>query len=102
MACVPQTWDWYNALPLLTVAATYREAYLLSIVSTIGGFIAASLAMSIHSQDELPRLGGATMVVFAYLPAVIAVVRRPAESEMPWWLAYLRRRAGRTPTRSTI
>jgi hypothetical protein len=93
MACMPQTWDWYNALPLLTVAATYREAYLLSLVSTIGGFIAAYLAMTIHSQNELLRLGGATMVVFAYLPAVVAVLRQRTETEMPWWLSYLRRRS---------
>ena len=102
MACVPQSWDWYNVLPLLTVAATYREAYLLSLVSTIGGFIAASLAMSIHSHGELFRLGGATMVVFAYLPAVIAVLRQPTETEMPWWLAHLRSRSRPFPARSII
>ncbi|MDP9178906.1 MAG: hypothetical protein M3O61_14575, partial [Gemmatimonadota bacterium] len=92
MACTPQTWDWYNALPLLTVAATYRQAYVLSLVSTAGGFIAVYLAMQIHSQDQLLRLGGATMVVFAYLPAVVAVLRQPTETEMPWWLSYFRRR----------
>lgn len=93
MACVPQTWDWYNVLPLLTVAATYREAYVLSLVSTIGGFIAVYLAMQIQSQDELLRLGGATAVVFAYLPAVIAVLRQSTETEMPSWLSHLRRRS---------
>lgn len=90
MACLPQTWDWYNVLPLLTVAATYREAYVLSLVSTVGGFIAVYLAMQIHSQEELLRLGGATMVVFAYLPAVAAVLRRTSETETPWWLSLAR------------
>lgn len=93
MACMPQTWDWYNVLPLLTVAATYREAYVLSLVSTVGGFIAVYLALTIHSQNELLRLGGATMVVFAYLPAVVAVLRQQTETEMPWWLSYFRRRS---------
>jgi len=102
MACVPQTWDWYNALPLLTVAATYRAAYLLSIISTIGGFIAASLAMIIHSHNDLFRLGGATMVVFGYLPAVVAVLRQTTESVPPWWLAYLQSRWRTSPTPSII
>ncbi|MEO7503472.1 MAG: hypothetical protein ABIW94_12610 [Gemmatimonadaceae bacterium] len=102
MACMPQTWDWYNVLPLLTVAATYREAYVLSLVSTVGGFIAVYLAMHIHSQNELLRVGGATMVVFAYLPAVVAVLRQPTETEMPWWLSYFKNQSKQWLTRSII
>jgi hypothetical protein len=75
MALMPQTWGWYNVLLLLVVADTYREACILSLVSSAGAWIAMVLIgnSTLASYPEW----GAMMVAFAYLPAVIAVLRRP-------------------------
>jgi hypothetical protein len=83
MACMPQTWAWYNLLPLLVVAATYREAALLSLVSSLGAMVAVLLV-----GDPAPENysgWGIAMVVFAYLPAVIVILRRPnVRAHAPW------------------
>lgn len=76
LACVPQTGSWYEALPLLLVAQTRRESQILSLVSSIG-FL--SIRFLIHGQPEpqFNREVSALMVAFAYLPAMIVVLRRP-------------------------
>jgi hypothetical protein len=75
MALMPQTWGWYNVLLLLVVADTYREACILSLVSSAGAWIAVILIDG--SAPATYPDWGAMMVAFAYLPAVIAVLRRP-------------------------
>jgi hypothetical protein len=76
LACVPQTGSWYEALPLLLVAQTRRESQILSLVSSLG-FL--SIRFLIHGQPEAQfnREVSALMVAFAYLPAMIVVLRRP-------------------------
>jgi hypothetical protein len=84
LACVPQTWGWYNLLPLLAVAATYREAAILSLVSSIG-----AIATVYFVGDPTPEkyyAWGSSAVAFAYLPATIAILRRPNVRERPPWM----------------
>lgn len=76
MALVPQSWAWYNVLTLLAIPATYREACVLSVVSSIGAIGAAYFAAG-KSPSEFDAIWGAAMVAFAYLPATIVVLRRP-------------------------
>jgi hypothetical protein len=84
LACVPQTWGWYNVLPLLAVAATYREATILSLMSSIGAI--ATVYFVGDPTPEKYSAWGASAVAFAYLPAAIAVLRRPNINERPPWL----------------
>jgi hypothetical protein len=84
LACVPQTWGWYNLLPLLAVAATYRDAAILSLVSSLG-----AIATAYFVGDPSPEkyyAWGSSAVAFAYLPATIAILRRPNVRERPPWM----------------
>ena len=76
MALVPQSWAWYNVLTLLAIPATYREACVLSVVSSVGAIAAAYFAVG-KSPAEFDAVWGGAMVAFAYLPATITVLRRP-------------------------
>lgn len=75
-AVMPQSWAWYNVLVLLAIPATYREACVLSLVSSFGALIVGLTARSWLSPES-DWIWGAAMVAFAYLPATIAVLRRP-------------------------
>ena len=75
MALMPQTWGWYNVLVLLVIARTYREACVLSLVSSLG-MLGSLIYISDFRPPTYPRWGAA-MIAFAYLPSVIAVLRRP-------------------------
>jgi hypothetical protein len=84
MACMPQSWAWYNALTLLAIPLTYREACVLSLVSSGGALVAAYLLRDLSPPASYPPWGAA-MVAFAYLPATIAILRRPnVHSAAPW------------------
>lgn len=97
LACVPQTGSWYEALPLLLVAATRRESQILSLVSSLGFLL---IPFMIHGQPEAQfnREVSALMVAFAYLPATIVVLRKPNEGGLPAWLTPFQRLSpGRYP-----
>lgn len=85
LACMPQTGSWYEALPLLLVGQSRRECQLLSLTSSMGYLLILAL---IHGQPEAQfnREVSSLMVAFAYLPATIAVLRKPNEGELPAWL----------------
>lgn len=84
LACVPQTGAWYEALPLLLVAQTRRESQILSLVSSTGFIL---IRFMIHGQPEVEfnRQVSTLMVAFAYLPAMIVVLRKPNEGRLAWW-----------------
>jgi hypothetical protein len=84
MACMPQSWAWYNALMLLAIPATYREACVLSLTSSVGALAAVYFIRDSSSATSYPAWGAA-LVAFAYLPATIAVLRRPNSSVKPIW-----------------
>ena len=90
-ACVPQTWYPYNSLILLIVAATYREACVLSLVSSFGWVIAALAGDGNTRSPESREIMGAMLVAACYLPATIVVLRRPDEGSWPFWMRWLRR-----------
>jgi hypothetical protein len=83
LACMPQTSYPYNVLMLLTLARTYREACILSILSTAGSV--PMLGTSTHDFEGL-RIMGDLMVASAYLPATILILRRPNKGEPLWWV----------------
>lgn len=79
LACMPQTWEYYNALPLLALAATNKEAWRLSLISTLGGFVwLCALALTPSGTDVAWYTGGA-VVLFAYLPVVATILLSPDE-----------------------
>lgn len=85
-ACVPQTWYPYNSLILLTVAATYREASVLSLISSTGWIIAALMSDGGTRSPQTRAVMGAMLVAACYLPATIIVLRRPNTGPLPFWM----------------
>src|SRR5687768_13795565 len=74
-ACLPQTFTWYSALILLAVAATYREACVLSLISTVG-FVLTVLTIEMDPPG-LQRIMLTIYVCTTFVPVVIAILRRP-------------------------
>lgn len=85
LACVPQTLYWYDILPLLLIARTFRESLLLSLVTSSGFLIDMALVTDVDVLVPHKRFG-ALIVAVAYLPATLLVLRRPNEGPVPGWL----------------
>ena len=91
LALVPQTGSWYEALPLLLVGQSRREVQVLSLLSSVGFLLIPTI---IHGQpeDQFNREVMSLMIAFAYLPAVIVVLRKPNEGATAPWTSFIRRR----------
>jgi hypothetical protein len=89
-ALLPQTFMWYGSLMLLTVANTYREACVLSAVSTFG-FAIASYALY-RGGEHVLLLTYTIYICSTYVACTIAVLRRPNEGELPAWMKLFRPR----------
>ena len=76
---------------LLIVAATYREAAVLSLVSSFGWVLAALAGDGNTRSAESREIMGAILVAACYLPATIVVLRRPNEGRLPFWMRWFRR-----------
>nr|MDP9179404.1 hypothetical protein [Gemmatimonadota bacterium] len=89
LACVPQTAAWYDVLPLFLVAVTFRETLFLSLVTSAP----VAYELLFGRSDGFLRLYpvGVEWMAFACLPALIILLRRPNEGELPAWLSDLRR-----------
>ncbi|HEV8218221.1 MAG TPA: hypothetical protein VGP95_20365 [Gemmatimonadaceae bacterium] len=97
MACVPQLMYFADQLPLWLVARTRREAMMLSAWSAAAWV--ASLIVNIQA-DRQPAFSSVPYVLAGvYLPALIMVLLRPNEGQLPEWLeralAKTRARIGR-------
>lgn len=86
LACLPQTSYPYNVLVLLALPNSWREAAVLSIVSTLGSL--PELRANVHDLPRL-RIMGDLMVASAYLPATLMILRRPNEGKGPWWMQFM-------------
>ncbi len=95
-ACLPQTFMWYSALALLTIGASYREACMISLISSLG-FLFGNWLIYVGA----PHLPIATWTVYVgstFLPCVVLILRRPNEGPPPAWLGFLElRRFGLNP-----
>lgn len=97
-ALLPQTLMWYSFLVLLAFPRTYREACVLSLVSSVGCLIARGLAEKLPPVESTGKLIWGIVVVTTFIPAVIAILRRPNEGRMPWWMSLFSDHARRIRT----
>jgi hypothetical protein len=88
-ACMPQTWYPYNGLILFAVARTFREASLLSLLSSAGWFFAYGLLAGGWRSEETRFAFQSMLIAFGYLPATLVVLRRPNVGPGPFWLDWL-------------
>jgi hypothetical protein len=81
MTIVPLTPGWYEVLPLLLIPRTKRECQILSLLASFGYLLQGALLL----PDGTVPIGvtRSLIVAFGYLPAVIVLLRRPNESEIP-------------------
>ena len=85
LACIPQTPAWYDILPLLLVAQTFRQHLVLSLMTSCG-FLYQALFMRASDVILLHQQYGALLVASGYLPALLLVLLRPNEGATPIWL----------------
>jgi hypothetical protein len=79
LACVPQTPYWYDVLPLLLVPSTFRESLILSFVVSCGFLYEIFLLGNATNIIDVYYRVANNLVLFAYLPALVMILRRPNE-----------------------
>lgn len=89
MACMPQSWGWYNTLPLFAVPRTLMESCALAVIVTLGGLAGAMLVPAPTSAEAFYSWVGSLLVVTIYLPVVGLILRRPNEGKLPAWTSRL-------------
>lgn len=90
LACVPQTIDWYETVPLLLIPNTYRQSLVYSAILSLGFFLPPYVIPK-GPEALMDAQAGILMIAFAYLPATIMVLRRPNEGPPPAWAWWIRR-----------
>jgi hypothetical protein len=93
VALMPATSGWYNTLVVLTVAATYREACVLSLVSSLGVIGGRYALLLLGPVGGINNFVGAVMIATIYVPAVAIVLRRPNEGDTPALVRFVTRRS---------
>ena len=91
-ACLPQTWYPYNGLILLTVAATYREASVLSLISSFAWLITYAFLIGEWRSPETRAVMQNVLIAFGYFPAALVILRRENSGPEPFWLQWLMNR----------
>ena len=88
LSLVPHTMTWYDALPLMLIPATFRELLVLGIISHLATFIAVPLGLR---YDGAALLAASAPIALwgLYVPALVLVMRRPNEGDLPEWLERL-------------
>jgi hypothetical protein len=102
MACVPHTTLAYEALPLLLIAANWKESLLLTALSFVTLFIQFTLDSRVAADDPLALTAfsdwvhsvGTFMVVLLYIPATFIVLRRPNMGGVPALVSLITGRTG--------
>lgn len=87
LALVPQTTVLYEALPLFLIPRTRQQATLLALLSY--GVVLVQGTTPAGDYAAFTRDVGAALVALVYLPALVMVLRRPNEGELPAWLPRL-------------
>ena len=83
LACVPQTTVLYETVPLFLVPRTLRESLILALCSDVALLLTTGMPATATSQPTLLRAMGNVVVPLTYLPALVMVLRRPNEGEVP-------------------
>jgi hypothetical protein len=89
LACVPQSTVLYEGLYFLLFPSTIRGVMTFTLVSWVGYAVQARIASTAASTDALQWSAGNALVALFYLPALVIVLRRPNEGDVPAWLERL-------------
>jgi hypothetical protein len=84
MACIPQTMLFYDQLPLLTIARSFRQALVFALGSYLP--ILAIYLIPLPTNDSLAATLSTTSTVIVwlyYLPCLVEILRRPNVGNVP-------------------
>jgi hypothetical protein len=95
MACVPLTTHFYEALPALLVVRRPAEGIALVISSWIGFLAVLSSSSPRAGFEPWVLANGYGILLSVYLPALVIVLRRPNEGDLPAWAERLAWTVGR-------
>lgn len=99
LACTPLTMMPYVTIPLFLIPASLMESLVLAWATWVAWFTVG--LMGPHANFAEFNLHNATVFVpLVYLPALIMVLRRPNEGELPNWL--IKRASALLPGNSLI
>jgi hypothetical protein len=82
LALVPQTPTFYDHLFAFAVPRTFRETLILT-VCTFGVYFVIGFNSPLPTFETWGNLLARTTVYLVYLPAVVLVLRRPNEGQIP-------------------
>ncbi|MBA3560608.1 MAG: hypothetical protein H0W30_18660 [Gemmatimonadaceae bacterium] len=87
LACTPHNIALYALIPLFLIPATLGESLILAWCTWIAKLILdASHHGPWESYDQMFAFNGTFLVPLVYLPALIMVLRRPNEGDVPDWV----------------
>jgi hypothetical protein len=89
LACVPQTIEWYETVPLLLIPNTFRQSLVYSVILSLGFFLPPHI-IPVGSEEQMHAQDGSLMIAIAYLPATVMILRRPNEGSPPAWMWWIR------------
>ncbi len=84
LACIPHTLMPYAIIPLFLVPVTFVESLLLAWATWIAWIFVSSMGPQTSFSGFHTDMA-TVLVSFVYLPALIMVLRRPNEGEVPDW-----------------
>ena len=94
LACVPQTMLFYDQLPLLVLARSFREALVMAVASYVP--IAVIFFLPRPPDDSVAAtlvITSPVIVCLYYLPCLVAVLLRPNVGDVPAFVDRLARYA---------
>jgi hypothetical protein len=89
LACVPQSLAFYDALPLLLIPKTFRQALVLSFCTQIANLFATKAMTTDLAPPELFQAVAPFAVWGCYVPAAVLILMRPNEGPLPAWIERL-------------
>lgn len=95
LACVPQTPTFYDHVFVFVVPRTTRESLLLTVL-TFAVYFSVAFAPRFQTFQQWGDFVANATILLVYAPAVIMVLRRPNEGQLP---AFIERLLSRTPFR---
>ena len=102
LACVPQSTVPYEGMYLMLMPGSRVGMLALTVISYAAGFAHYFLVPFATSTAHLQYLAGDALVLFFYLPALVMIMRRPNEGEVPRWLDRLVHAASRAARRTGL
>ncbi len=98
MTLVPQTVGWWDLVPLLLVASTFRESLVLAVTTMAPLVYEMMFGLNDGTLDVYPR-SSLILMAAIYIPATIIVLLRPNEGPLPAWVELIRRQLVRKQAR---